>query len=79
MVRNFSREPSRVVVRDGVLSGTPVVSGTRVPAETVLAEYHGTGGSRLEVFANYPSLPLDAIEVCLEWERAGKPICTTRS
>jgi uncharacterized protein (DUF433 family) len=63
---------SRIVRNEGILSGTPVVSGTRVPAETVLAEVRA-GSSRFEIFRHYPSLPLDGIEACLEWEKAGRP------
>jgi uncharacterized protein (DUF433 family) len=69
---------SKVVSREGVLGGTPVVSGTRVPAENILAEVHG-GSSRFEIFRHYPSLPLDGIEACVAWEKAGRPICVTHS
>ncbi len=64
---------STVVSRDGVLGGTPVVSGTRVPAETVLAEVHA-GTSRFNIFRHYPTLPLDGIEACIAWESAGRPL-----
>ena len=63
---------SKVVSVDGILGGTPVVEGTRVPAENVLAEVHA-GTSRFEIFRHYPSLPLDGIEACIEWEKAGRP------
>ncbi len=40
---------SLVVTDESILSGMPVVSGTRVPAETVLAEIR-TGKSRFDIF-----------------------------
>ena len=64
---------SRIVSVDGLLGGMPVVSGTRVPAETVLAEVHA-GKSRFEIFRHYPSLPIDGIDACVAWERAGRPL-----
>ena len=54
-----------------ILGGTPVVQGTRVPAETVLAEVE-SGASRLEIFRSYPSLPPDGIDVCIEWNKNRK-------
>jgi uncharacterized protein (DUF433 family) len=50
-----------------------VVAGTRVPAETVLAEVRA-GTDRFNIFRHYPSLPLDGIEACIAWEKAGRPI-----
>lgn len=64
---------SKVVVNEHILGGTPVLSGTRIPADTVLAEIH-EGSSRFEIFRHYPSLPLDGIEVVLAWEEAGRPV-----
>ena len=58
------------VVRDpSVMSGDPVVRGTRVPAETIMA-YLRAGYSAQEIFADYPSLPLDGIEAVLRWAEA---------
>jgi len=60
-----------IVSNPGILGGTPVVQGTRVPAENVLAEVHG-GTSRFEIFCSYPSLPPDGIDACIEWEINGE-------
>jgi uncharacterized protein (DUF433 family) len=57
---------------DRILEGTPVVAGTRVPAETVQAEIR-TGKSRFDIFRASPSLPADGINACLAWEKAGRP------
>lgn len=63
---------TKVVSNKGILGGTPVVSGTRVPADNVLAEVRA-GKSRFDIFRHYPSLPLDGIEVCVAWDKAGRP------
>lgn len=58
------------VVRDPtVMSGDPVVRGTRVPAETILA-YLRAGYSPQEIFADYPSLPVDGIDAVIRWAQA---------
>lgn len=58
------------VVRDpSVMSGDPVVRGTRVPAETVVA-YLRAGYSAQEIFTDYPSLPVDGIEAVVRWAEA---------
>lgn len=62
-----------IVSNPRILGGTPVVQGTRVPAETVLAEV-ASGSSRFEIFRSYPSLPIDGIDACIEWEKEGKKI-----
>ena len=64
---------SRVVRNEHILGGTPVVSGTRIPADTVLAEIRA-GSSTFDIFRAYPSLPLDGIKACVEWEKAGRPL-----
>ncbi|KQT43067.1 hypothetical protein ASG43_16215 [Aureimonas sp. Leaf454] len=64
---------TRIVSDERILGGMPVVKGTRVPADNVLAEVRA-GKSRMEVFRHYPSLPTDSIEACLEWERSGRPV-----
>jgi uncharacterized protein (DUF433 family) len=64
---------SFVVSNPNILGGTPVVKGTRVPAETVLAEVH-SGKNRFDIFRHYPSLPPDAIDACIEWEQKGKKL-----
>ncbi|AOO82226.1 DUF433 domain-containing protein [Bosea vaviloviae] len=64
---------TKVVSNEHILGGTPVVKGTRVPADTVLAEIRG-GAEDFEIFRSYPSLPHDAIKVCLDWEKAGRPL-----
>ncbi|MGJ5208716.1 DUF433 domain-containing protein [Bradyrhizobium sp. HKCCYLR20261] len=58
------------VVRDPtVMSGDPVVRGTRVPAETILA-YLRAGYPAQDIFADYPSLPIDGIDAVIRWAEA---------
>ena len=63
---------TKIVSNEHILGGTPVVLGTRVPADNVLAELHA-GSTRFEIFQHYPSLLLDGIEACIAWETAGRP------
>jgi len=67
-----------VVSDEAILGGMPVVRGTRIPADTVLAEVR-TGKSRFDIYRSYPSLPVDGIDACLAWEKAGRPPCAIRS
>lgn len=64
---------TKIISDEHILGGTPVVDGTRVPADNVLAEVRA-GKSRMEVFRHYPSLPVDGIEACIEWEKASRPL-----
>lgn len=65
---------SEVVVRDDIMSGMPCISGTRVPAMTIVAELRA-GATPAEIFDGYPSLPLDALEAVGRWAEAnGIPI-----
>ncbi|MGJ5116972.1 DUF433 domain-containing protein [Bradyrhizobium oligotrophicum] len=58
------------VVRDPtVMSVDPVVRGTRVPAETILA-YLRAGYPAQDIFADYPSLPIDGIDAVVRWAEA---------
>lgn len=55
------------IVRDpSVMSGDPVVRGTRVPAMTIVA-YLRAGRTNREIFEDYPTLPVDAIEAVTAW------------
>jgi uncharacterized protein (DUF433 family) len=67
-----------VVSDEAILGGVPVVKGTRIPTDTVLAEVR-TGKSRFDIYRSYPSLPVDGIDACLAWEKAGRPAYAIRS
>ncbi|WP_049766164.1 DUF433 domain-containing protein [Rhodopseudomonas palustris] len=58
------------VTRDpSIMSGEPVIKGTRVPAETIVAYLRG-GHSAQEIFEDYPSLPVDGIDAVIRWAEA---------
>jgi uncharacterized protein (DUF433 family) len=55
------------VVSDAtIMSGDPVVRGTRILAETILS-YLRDNCSPQEIFHDYPSLPLDGIDAVARW------------
>ena len=64
---------SNIVSDPEILGGNPVVGGTRVTVENVLAAVHA-GQSRFDIFRHYPSLPPDANDACLRWEQLKPPL-----
>ncbi|CAH1691426.1 hypothetical protein BOSEA31B_20633 [Hyphomicrobiales bacterium] len=62
----------QIVSNPGVMGGMWVLQGTRVPADTVLAEVQA-GTSEAEIHRSYPSLPPRSVEACLLWESLGRP------
>jgi uncharacterized protein (DUF433 family) len=61
--------PAQVVSDPSVMDGVPVVRGTRIPAETILA-YLRSGHTPQDIFEDYPTLPLDGIDVVVRWAEA---------
>jgi uncharacterized protein (DUF433 family) len=61
--------PAQIVSDPSVMSGAPVVRGTRVQASTILA-YLRAGHSKREIFEDYPSLPIDGIDAVMAWAEA---------
>lgn len=56
-----------VVVSDPtVMSGDPVIRGTRVLAESVVA-YLRAGYSHKQIFEDFPTLPVDGIDAVVTW------------
>lgn len=62
---------SKIISNPDILGGIPVVEGTRVPVANVLAEVQA-GENKFDIFRHYPSLPLDGIEICIEWDKKKK-------
>jgi uncharacterized protein (DUF433 family) len=58
--------PERIVVDPEVLSGKPVVRGTRLAVEFVL-ELLASGESEETLLTNYPGLTRDDILACLSY------------
>ncbi len=55
------------IVRDPeVLVGKPVVKGTRIPVELVLAKLAANPDAR-ELFVDYPRLTIDDVKACLAY------------
>ncbi len=61
-----SRIPACVVSDPSVMGGMPVVRGTRVPGETIIA-YLRAGYTAQEIFTDYASLPVDGIQAVIDW------------
>ncbi|WP_431206511.1 DUF433 domain-containing protein [Bradyrhizobium betae] len=57
---------TEVVSDPTVMSGDPVVRGTRILAETILS-YLRADCSPEEIFRDYPSLPVDGIDAVARW------------
>jgi uncharacterized protein (DUF433 family) len=60
---------TEVVVDPTVMSGEPIVRGTRILARTIL-NYLRSGHRAEEIFRDYPSLPVDGIEAVERWAHA---------
>jgi len=66
--------PAEIESFPNIMGGLPCVSGTRIPAETILAQIEA-GYSEAQIFADYPSLPLDGIDAVRRWaDEARRPI-----
>ncbi len=61
-----SLSPKRVVTDAHVLGGQAVVSGTRIPAATILA-YLRDGHSAADIQQDYPVLTADGIRAVEAW------------
>lgn len=60
---------SEVVSDPTVMSGEPVVRGTRILARTIL-NYLRSGYHAEDIFKDYPSLPVDGIDAVQRWARS---------
>jgi uncharacterized protein (DUF433 family) len=49
-----------------VMSGEPVIRGTRILASTILS-YLRAEVPAVEIFRDYPSLPVDGLEAVIRW------------
>ena len=57
---------AEVISDPTVMSGDPVVRGTRVLAESIIA-YLRAGYSHQQIFEDFPTLPIDGINAVEEW------------
>lgn len=58
----------KIVRIPGVMSGDPVIEGTRVRPETVLLEILD-GKPEAEIFETYSTLPVGSVQAVIEWAR----------
>jgi uncharacterized protein (DUF433 family) len=65
-IRRHPAVKSEVIRDPSVMSGEPVVRGTRVPAMTIVA-YLRAGHTAREIFEDYPTLPVDGIDAVIAW------------
>lgn len=59
---------NRIETKPDVLSGKPVVAGTRIPVELVV-ELLAENWSTDEILEQYPALSRDDIQACLHYAR----------
>jgi len=58
--------PERIVVDSKILTGKPVVRGTRISVELVV-ELLAAGWSHAQILASYPHLTEEDIRACLAY------------
>jgi len=58
--------PDRIAIDPEILSGKPVIRGTRLAVEFIL-ELLAAGQSETEILANYPGLAREDILACLSY------------
>ncbi len=59
----------------GKMSGQPVIKGTRVSPETIVANFEG-GSPLEEIQENYPHVPMDTIQRIIAFHQAHDPQMT---
>jgi uncharacterized protein (DUF433 family) len=76
-------EQGRITRDPAILVGKPVVRGTRIPVELVLAKL-AANPDLDDLFADYPRLTVDDVRACLDYarrlvQRAAQPADPERS
>lgn len=66
IVRPFYQD--HIVHDPNILVGKPVVKGTRIPVELILAKL-AQNPDLGELFTDYPRLTVDDVKACLEYAR----------
>ena len=59
----------RIVVDEAILTGKPVIKGTRLAVEFII-DLLAHGWSDAEILENYPSIVVEDIRACLAYARA---------
>jgi uncharacterized protein (DUF433 family) len=64
----FMTDPARIVLDPAVLTGKPVIRGTRLSVEFVIG-LMADGWAEAEILRNYPGLSHDDLVACLAYAR----------
>ena len=59
----------RIVIDEAVLTGKPVIKGTRLAVEFII-DLMAHGWSEAEILENYPGIVIDDIRACLAYASA---------
>lgn len=59
----------RITIDPAVMVGKPVIKGTRMPVELVLAKFAANPDIR-EFFLDYPELTIEDVKACLNYAAA---------
>ena len=68
MARKSGELEGRIIQDPAILVGKPVVKGTRIPVELVLAKLAANPDLN-DLFADYPRLTIDDVRACLDYAR----------
>jgi uncharacterized protein (DUF433 family) len=69
MTRESRHDHERITTDPEVMAGTPVIRGTRIPVERVIAPLAHTP-DLADLFAAYPELTLDDVKASLRYAHA---------
>ena len=58
----------RITIDENLCNGKPTIRGKRITVQTIL-EFLSVGESEEEILRQYPSLEVEDIKACLEFER----------
>ena len=61
-------QTQRIIQDPDILAGKPVVKGTRIPVELVLAKL-AANPDVTELFADYPRLTIEDVKACLDYAK----------
>lgn len=64
MLNNVQHNPPQIVTDPNILTGKPVIQGTRLSVEWIM-ELLASGWSEAEILRNYPGIRIEDIQYCL--------------
>jgi uncharacterized protein (DUF433 family) len=57
---------AEIVSTAGIIGARPRIEGTRIPVDMIIL-YLQEGASCLDIFSDFPSLPVGGIEAVVDW------------